>query len=769
MQIRFSTNSNAILPIQISLFDPTSSLILSRETTSQDFFKEEFSRVLAWTAETPNLYKLIIQNLDNQDESAELIGFEIGFRNINIADQHFSVNGHPITLKGVNRHEFDPDHGWTISKEMMEKDAILMKQHNINAVRTSHYINHPYWYILCDRLGLYVIDETDLETHGFAMVGNWAELSDSAQWTDAYLDRARRMVERDKNHPSIIMWSLGNESGFGQNHEKMSAWIRHYDPSRPIHYEGAGNADIVDVVSVMYPSIKTLEQAGINKEGDIRPFLMCEYAHAMGNGPGNLREYWQIIHHYPRLIGGFVWDWVDQGLRGTDSNGEQIFLYGGDFGNIPNDGNFCINGLVNPDRIPHPGLSELQYWIQPVTISGVNLDEGSLILENRYDFLNLDHLEGDYLIKAEGEIISQSLFTIPRIEAGEKAKVHLPFHKESLPQDKEVWLEIHFSLPEENNWAVKGHLIARSQHLLSEKRHLTHASRAYSLSKVSLIEIDSGTRLLIKDDRQNIGINKVTGWIDSWEVESQSILLSPLTINIWRAPTDNDVHVAKEWFLDGLDRTHTRLHKIEKLEGGIDQITIHCEGTLGADGLCPHSQYDLFYHFIPGSGFEVELKFTPLNLLSRLPRLGFMTKLSPNYSKAQWYGRGSHENYADRKDSSFVDVHSALIKDLFHNYVRPQENGNRSDVRWVEFTGEYAPALRVIGKPLLNFSTHFCSLENLTEAQHNNELVWGNAPHLYIDLAQTGLGSNSCGPDTLPTYQLTPKAYDFSFQIQAKI
>jgi len=768
LRLTFTTNNKTVLPIRILLFDPIGNLLLTRETTSQDTFQELIDDVLPWTAETPHLYKLIIENLQDGGNPAEVIGFEIGFRNIQIADKQFLVNGRPITLKGVNRHEFDPDAGWTISKELMEKDALMMKRHNINAVRTSHYINHPYWYTLCNRLGLYVIDEADLETHGFAMVGNWAELSDSPQWTDAYLDRAKRMVERDKNHTSIIMWSLGNESGFGQNHEKMAAWIREHDPSRPIHYEGAGTASLVDVVSVMYPTIKNLEKAGINAENDPRPFLMCEYAHAMGNGPGNLREYWQLIQQYPRLIGGFVWDWVDQGLRDKDTTGTHNFLYGGDFGDNPNDGNFCINGLVNPDRIPHPGLFELQYWIQPVSLSKVNLDEKSLILENRYDFLSLDHLESRYLIKAEGEVVSQGRFNIPHMEAREKTKVELPFPKDSLPQDKEVWLEINFSLQEENSWAERGYVIARSQHLLITQQP-TQASRTHSQGKMSLTDFEQGTRWLIKDERQTFGINKVTGWIDLWEVDNQEILISPLTINIWRAPTDNDVHVSKEWLLDGLNRTHARLSKIEKMEDETGQLTIHCEGTLGADGLRPLSHYDLSYHFLPDTGVKVNLKFTPLNLLTRLPRLGFMTRISPNYLKARWYGRGPHENYVDRKDSAFVDIYAVLIKDLFHDYLRPQENGNRSDVRWVEFTGEYAPALRVIGKSLLNFSAHLCSLEDLTEAQHVNELVWENSPYLYIDLAQTGLGSNSCGPDTLPQYQLEPKTYDFSFLIQAKI
>jgi len=765
LELSFSTNNQNILPLKITLRSTSGELITLREVNSDEKVSETFKEINLWTAETPNLYQLIIETLDDKINTLEVVGFYIGFRRIKIVDQQLLLNGTSIILKGVNRHEFDPDTGWTVSPALMEKDIQMMKQHNINTVRTSHYPNHPYWYSLCNRYGIYIIDEADLETHGFAYVGNWSQLSDSQAWETAYLDRVIRLVERDIAHPSVIIWSLGNESGYGHNHDKMAEWIRSRDPSRPIHYEGAGNAEIVDIVSVMYPSINSLETAGKNEAQDPRPFFMCEYAHAMGNSPGNLREYWELIYQYRRLIGGCVWDWVDQGQRVMNSEGISTFYYGGDFGDIPNDGNFCINGLVNPDRDPHPGLYELMYWYQPVKLIGVDHQKGQITLQNRHNFLNLSHYQGLYALKSQGEIILWGELPEIDLSPGALLSLDLPAIKENFQEDKEIYLEISFCLIGPTKWAEQGHVIAREQYLLRKPVNRHKDRTTQNKKNITLYEIDDVYLVESGVAKQTFEVNKNSGWIESWRIGEQYIFVEPLSLNIWRAPTDNDVHIAKEWRLDGLNRTRTNLRNLDINKNKGSSLIITAEGVMSASGLIPHSQYQIRYKFDPDGSLKIGLNFVPLNLLTRLPRLGFMTRLDQGYSQVDWYGRGPHECYADRKDSAFIDRYFSKTKDLYHPYINPQENGNHTDVRWMIIRGDTLPGFKVLGQPTLDFSIHHCSLQNLMNAKHTNEIKWTSSPYLYIDMAQSGLGSNACGPDTIKKYRLDPEPYSFTFYL----
>jgi beta-galactosidase/beta-glucuronidase len=761
LSLSFKTNDQSALTAQILLSDPSEEIILNKFENTDSKFTVTLPNILPWSAETPYLYQLKVVTINDNENFREVIGFNIGFKRIEIKDQQFFLNNHPITLKGVNRHEFDPDSGWAISRESMEKDITLMKQFNINTVRTSHYPNHPYWYYLCDRFGMYVIDEADLETHGFQLTGNWSQLSDDTEWTPAYLDRAVRMVEQDKNHPSIIMWSLGNESGYGQNHDQMASWIKAKDSTRPVHYEGAGDAEVVDIVSVMYPSIKSLQHAGENPGNDPRPFFICEYAHAMGNSPGSLNKYWGLIDKYPRLIGGCVWDWVDQGLLYHGQSFNPSFLYGGDFGDIPNDGNFCINGLVSPDRQPHPSLYELKYWHQPVLIDEVDSENGSVILKNRYNFLALGHLLAHFAVKIEGEIQNEGFLNLSNFQPATKKRFIIPALKSTVGVGKEAWLEITFSLKENTNWADKGHIVAKDQLVLFQPKQLGRIRKKND--HFSVRESENKSELILSSASQTFRFNTTTGWIDSWQIQEKKILTAPLELNIWRAPTDNDKNIAEEWVLDGLNRSISRMTEFSIQNESEDSLQINVYGNMAAAGWTPHSHYHIQYHFLPSGDVRIDLAFKPHHLQNRLPRLGFKTQLNPCFDQVTWYGRGPHESYPDRKDSALVDFHTSHISDLFHYYINPQETGNRSEVRWLRLIGEGCPGCEIIGMPLLNFSLHHYSLKNLTEAKHIHELVWEPAPYLYIDLGQTGLGSNACGPDTLPKYRLDPKDYQFSF------
>lgn len=767
IKVIFKTNDQKILKLKVTLLNPFGTQVFSTLTTSSEGIYERLPECLPWTAETPNLYTLQVETLAVDKKTLEVINFLVGFRNIKLVNMQLLLNGNPITIRGVNRHEFDPDTGWTVTKDRMIEDILLMKRHNINAVRNSHYTNHPYWYTLCDRYGIYVIDEADLETHGFQITGDWSALSDDSTWEKAYLDRATRMVNRNRNHPSIIFWSLGNESGFGQNHVKMANWIRKTDPSRPIHYEGAGTESAVDVVSVMYPSVKELQSAGDNQSGDERSFFMCEYAHAMGNSPGNLREYWELIYEYPRLIGGCVWDWVDQGLRHHLPDGQTTFYYGGDFGDIPNDGNFCINGMVNPDREPHPGLNELKYWIQPVLIKEFDLKNKQLTIVNRYDFLTLNHLVGVIAIKAEGDTLYQHEVSFEDHNQQREVIIAIPQLEEVLPNNKETWLQITFSLRKTTEWADAGHIVAKDQVLIrAAKKRDGGFTKPKNQGNWRLAKDDH--LLVVENDQQVFTFNSLTGWLESWLIEGKQIMLSPLILNIWRAPIDNDVNIAKEWRLDGLDRLYHYRKEVKILSEDQENLIISVDGIIAADGYKTRAMCTFSYTFLSWGGLEVDLHFKPLQWHTRLPRLGFKTRLHQDYDSVTWYGRGPHESYADRKDSAFVDRYTTSTAELFHHYLMPQENGNRTDVRWVHFEGSGLPGMMLQGQPLINFSVHHCSLDNLTLAQHTNEIVWEPDPYLYIDFAQTGLGSNACGPDTLPKYRLKPQPYHFNFLLFPK-
>ena len=762
LKIVACTNDDREISAILKVFSPGNELLIEERIASKTKYTKTLENVLPWSAEVPNLYEVTLETQSPDGETMEVIGFHVGFRTIEIHDQQLWLNGKPILLKGVNRHPFDPDTGWTVSSESMENDVRLIKQANINTVRNSHYPNHPYWYVLCDQYGLYQIDEADLETHGFQLTGDWSELSNDEEWLPAYLDRAERMVTPNRNHPSIIIWSLGNESGCGVNHERMAEWIHKADPTRPIHYEGAGDAPFVDLVSTMYPTVKTLKKAGENKENDPRPYFMCEYAHAMGNGPGSLREYWEAIYAYPRLIGGCVWDWVDQGLR--DPNQDPAiadFLYGGDFGEIPNDGNFCVNGLVDPDRNPHPGLVELSYWIQPVNVSDVNLENGTITIENRYAFRSLSHLRLTYILQTENETISEGEIHLPEIEAGSTRAVALPVLSVVNADPKPCTLNLTFSLKETSPWAPTGHVVARVQHIFNEELQNLAIPNAES---TSFSVTSSPTSIQISSPTQVFTLDKATGWIHSWLDDSSEILLSSLKLNIWRAPTDNDVHVAKEWMLDGLDRSHSHLDSIA-VEEMPEEIRVVTKGTLAADGFKPHSAYEIIYHFKADDILQIELHYTALRLQTRLPRLGFITQLAQPYEDVEWYGRGPQESYPDRKDSAFLGRYSMKTGDLYHPYLRPQENGNRSDASWLRFSGTGLKSILVLGQPRVSFTAQYVSLENLTRATHPSELRWEKAPYLYFDAAQTGLGSNSCGPDTLGKYQFFADDVLFKFEM----
>ena len=495
-----------------------------------------------WSADHPYLYHLLITLKDAAGNVIEVIPNKTGFRSIELKDGVFLINGEAIKFKGVNRHDSHPDLGRAVPLDAMEKDVILMKQHNINAVRTAHYPNDPRFYDLCDVYGLYVIDEADLETHGFEHTGNallgnnpdWVKansdrgkLSDDPEWEEAYIDRAKRMVARDKNHPSVIMWSLGNESGFGCNHEAMGKWIKENDPTRLVHYEGETRTIMMqdddnpkrdpavsDVHTTMYTSIEIMEQLGQRTDLN-KPHILCEYIHAMGNGPGGIKEYWDLFYQYKRLQGGFVWEWCDHGIRQFTEDGEEYFAYGGDFGDKPNDYNFVIDGLVMPDRTPSPGLIEYKKVIEPVHVEAVDLKTGNVRIKNRYDFISLGHLNLSWSIEADGKLIDQGVLPAPDVAPGETTTLAIPYKLPELIQpDTDYWLNLQFTLAADTLWAKTGHEIAWAQFELPVTSTVERET-VHSLHQPLDCQ-EWNNKLLVQGEDFQVEFDLVYGTLNSW-------------------------------------------------------------------------------------------------------------------------------------------------------------------------------------------------------------------------------------------------------------
>lgn len=719
--------------------------------------------VRLWSAEEPNLFNLLLELKKPDGSILEVQRYRVGFRQVEVKEGCFILNGIPIKLQGVNRHETHPDMGHAVSLDSMVTDITMMKQYNINAVRTSHYPDDPRWLDLCDEYGLYVIDEADLECHGMALTGDISKLSNDPDWQAAYLDRAIRMVERDKNHPSVIIWSLGNEAGYGTNHDAMAAWIRQADPTRLIHYEGAGDRPVVDIVSVMYPLVDKLISEG-QRQDDPRPFFMCEYAHAMGNGPGNLKEYWEAIRKYPRLMGGCVWEWVDHSIRQLTATGEEWFAYGGDFGDMPNDGNFCIDGLNFPDRIPHTGLIEYKKILEPVAVEAVDLLAGKLNISNRYAFSSLRRLTGTWKLLQDDEILQQGTLPILDINAGGILPVTLPYRLPEPIYGASYWLNLSFALAEDTPWARNGYEVAWAQFQLP----LT----APSLPEINLYYIpllsyqSSPSEINIEGEEFRCTFDRVRGLLTAWEYQDTPLLTIGPRLNLWRAPTDNDVHIAKEWRQAGLDRL---VHRIEWVDVDADRpelIHIKVSAILAGYSLPPACRCEYHYAIYGSGDIVINTRFIPLNPLPNLPRLGLQMVLPGILDRFTWYGRGPHESYIDRKESARIGVYIGSVDDHFVNYIMPQENGNKSDVQWATLTDLRGLGFMVIGMPLLNVSAHHYTASDLTEAQHTYELMRRNEVILNMDILQSGLGSNSCGPGPLPQYLIEPKEMSFSLRLK---
>ncbi|TYP74126.1 beta-galactosidase subunit alpha [Paenibacillus methanolicus] len=717
-----------------------------------------------WSAESPTLYHLTISVADQHGRVVETVAQRVGFRKIEVKDGQFLVNGRAILLKGVNRHDHHPDTGRAVTLSTMMQDVVMMKQHNINAVRTAHYPNDPRFYDLCDEYGLYVMEETDLETHGFELLGNISRLSDDPAWQEAYVDRVRRMVERDKNHPSILFWSLGNESGFGCNFRAMSAWCKQTDPTRLIHYEEDRESEVCDVVSTMYSSVEKM--TGFGQLADHpKPHILCEFAHAMGNGPGGLKPYFDTFDAYRRLQGGFVWEWIDHGIRRKTAGGKVDYAYGGDYGDEPNNGNFVIDGLIRPDRTPSPGLIEYKKIIEPVRIESIH---GHRIrVTNRYDFISLDHLYADWSVTADGRTVQSGVLTLPPIGPGESAELDVPVRSDvRLPgaeNEAERWLNIGFSLAADCNWGERGHEVAWAQLALEAAAHGDQdESAAVILPVRSLSCREEGRQLVLENDLFRMAFDARQPGIGSLRINGQELLRRGPHLNFWRAPIDNDMYVLPDWRKAHLDKLSERIDvcRWERVDEGTVRITwasriappvfewgFRCETTytVTSSGLIT-----IDVHGVPEGKPP-----------AMLPKIGLQLELPAEMDDVRWYGRGPGENYADSKEAGRFGVYRKSVDELFTSYIYPQENGNRTDVRWVSVTDGSGIGLLAAGMPTLEFSARRYTDADLEAAKHASDLVPRDFITLNLDYRQNGLGSNSCGPAQAPDCAVTSEEFRF--------
>ena len=777
------TQDPARVSLHADLIDPAGQTVLSQSVDKSLDAGEEIPvegvapvpNPLKWTAETPNLYKLRVTLQDASSNTLEVIPVNVGFRKVEIRDGNLLVNGKRILIKGVNRHEFDPDRGQAITAEGMEKDIQVMKQFNINAMRCCHYPNQTAWYDLCDRYGIYLIDEANIESHGMGYEKK--TLAKNPDWADAHMNRTVRMVERDKNHPSVIIWSLGNEGGDGPNFEATSKWVHERDPSRPVHYEGAGRKPYVDIVSQMYSPPQDLARYAAEPRN--RPYIMCEYEHAMGNGSGDFWAYWNQIYEKPYLQGGFIWDRVDQGLRQKQQRlpvehfakvqpGDKTFwAYGGDFGpaGTPSDDNFCCNGLVTPDRDPHPGLFQVKHVYQYIHCKPVDLAARTIEIKNRYDFTNLKDLaDGKWSLKADGVEIQSGALPELDLAPGAASQQVIPIKAFKPEPGVEYFVEIAFTLKHDLPWAKAGHEIAWDEFKLPDSA----PAAAIATDKLPKLKVKQNkTAIVVSGKDFEAVFDKQAGTLKSWRVLGVELIQSPLRPDFWRAQTDND-RGRKILNSQGIWRNATggAEVRIVVVENKSQSRTVVVAVTTALPKVNAVWQTD---YTVYGSGdILVAARFKPgRSDLPPLVRLGMQMSLPAGFERVTWLGPGPQETYCDRKDSRFGLYSGKVDEQFYADYTEPGESGNKADVRWLALTNGKGAGLLAVGLPLLSANALHYGTEDLNAGKHAFELPRHDAITLNLDLKQQGVGGDdSWGAWPHPEFLIPCKEYGYSFRLR---
>ncbi len=749
--------------VTITLYDPSGNEVFSDNPDASDAgVRYHLTDLMPWSAENPNLYRVVVELSDTDLQTTEATVLDIGFRTSEIKDGVLQVNGKYIYLNGVNRHEHHPYTGHTISRESMIEDIRLMKQNNINAVRTSHYPTCPEFYSLCDRYGLYVIDEANVESHGMGY--GEASLAKDPAWEEAHLDRTRRMVERDKNHPSIIIWSLGNEAGNGVNTEATYDWIKERDKSRPVQYEQAHfKGRNTDIRAPMYATIDTMVQYAKGQMEGVavdRPLIQCEYAHAMGSSVGNLKEYWDAIREHRALQGGFIWDWVDQGLVKKTEDGTEFWAYGGDFGDEPNAGNFCCNGLVQPDRKPNPHLHEVKKVYQRIETEHDTDTPGKLTITNGFDHRSLEAFELAWRIEVDGEVLKRGVAKLPEVAAGDSTEVSLPITAPPALPGQEAVLTVSYRLKAETLWAPAGHEVVWEQFVIEPRGVVAGAPSTEN----PLIFDTQKDNLTLRTQDVVVEIDSKTGMLRRFTKDGEDLVTEPIVPCYWRVPTDNDRG----------NRMPKRLGAWKNVSEGRSLIEIDPDNNAesfglvaGFESLDGKLKETLAYRLHESGDLTIRHEIEADEALPNLPRIGLVTEVPKSLSTATWYGRGPHETMWDRKSGAAIGRYSMPSDSLIHQYCRPQENGQRSDVRWLALTSDTDRGLLIVGDPSFQFTVRPYSDSQLEAATHPHEIEACENLTLHLDHQQMGVGGdNSWGARTHPEYRLPAGKYAYTLTLR---
>ena len=765
------------LNVKISIEDRNGAVVALGSIAEEGTAVLEIASPELWNTENPYLYKLILETEN------EVIVDHIALRKIEIKDQVIYLNGQKIKFRGVNRHDSDPVTGFTISLEQLTTDLTLMKQHNFNAIRSSHYPNAPFFYEMCDKYGFMVIDEADIEAHGPFMIyrkedtdynrfKRWNEkIADDPVWEEAIVDRVKLMVERDKNRFCIVMWSMGNESAYGCNFEKALEWTKNFDPDRITQYESAiyRNYDEtydysnLDVYSRMYPALSEIQEY-LDKDGS-KPFLLVEYCHSMGNGPGDFEDYFQMIQDNDKMCGGFVWEWCDHAIaHGTAENGKTIYAYGGDHGEEIHDGNFCMDGLVYPDRTVHTGLLEYKNVYRPARVISYDKESGELVLHNYMDFDDLkDYVKISYELTQDGLVISKG--KLPEVSAAphSEGKINL---KINVPESGKCYLKFIYHLKKELPLLDEDHILGFDEIEVSQKDAKCQLAEKWFEKTVTDSELqvsEDDTQIHIKGREFAYTIDRRTALFTEMKFAGREYLNHPMELNIWRAPTDNDMYIKSEWKKAHYDKAYTRAYTTEVVQGkhGV-KITSHA--SVVAETVQKILDVTITWKIEAAGKIDADIAVTKDDEFPDLPRFGVRMFLDKKLSAARYFGMGPQESYCDKHQAASHGLYQANVDDLHEDYIRPQENGSHYDCEHVELNNSRY-GIVVSAENAFSFNASYYTQEELEKKTHNYELTESDSVVFCVDYALNGIGSNSCGPVVLDQYRFDDVLFRFQFTL----
>ena len=771
------------IPVQASIYDAEDRLVTDFVYKGDTEF--EISEPHLWNSEQPYLYTLVLET------EYEVITEHIGIREIHVEGNVVYINGAPVKFRGVNRHDSDPVTGAVISVEQMEKDLKMMKQYNFNAIRTSHYPNQPMFYQMCDKYGFFVIDEADNESHGPWMLcysndtdaeraGRWNELiSDNPEFDEATLDRTKKLVERDKNRPCVVIWSMGNECGYGCTFEKALAWTKQYDPSRLTHYESAYyrgrkrkyDYSGIDLYSRMYPGFQEVIDY-VESDPD-KPYIMCEYCHSMGNGAGDYEDYFELIEKYDCICGGFVWEWCDHAIyKGKTDDGQEMYFYGGDHGEYPQDGNFCMDGLVYPDRRPHTGLLEYKNVHRPARVRSYDQKTGILVLKNEMNYVDIrEYMEIFYEVSADGKTVFSGKLdaaNIPSILPGEEGKISLPVE---VPDRGRVYLKLLYKLKDSDHFRQKGHTLGFDEILLdnSDPRNQTSLiwkkeSETGRKKMPKLTVSETSKQLIVEGSTFTYIYSKLYGTFDQLTVNGKEFLDRPMELNVWRAPTDNDMYIKEEWQKAMYDRAVSRAY-VTNYTLMADHLEIRSQMSMTAVTVQRMMNIDTVWSIDNSGQISVKMDVVRDMDFPELPRFGLRLFIPKEMDQVIYFGLGPQESYVDKCRAASHGIYSSSVQKLHEDYLKPQENGSHNDCDYV-IAGGGGCAVKAYGEKTFSFNASVYTQEELTKKRHNFELVPCGSTVLNLDLRQNGIGSNSCGPRPKEEYRLAEEAFTFSLNLK---